>query len=728
MSLSFLVAALASGLLAQGATQKPAGPPAGNTPPAVDVRIVEAGDAKELKWPGVQTPAVSLPLTIENHGKEPLNDVAIHATPFLGSGRSAGVKLAAAEIQSEGQASPYQIAKLDSRQSREIVLKATLPAAGTYRTVVRVWQGGVERVRTVIEVERTRNPPPVEIPNVPAEQTSTFLSTTSVDFTATIVPTGEPITLDKPFLQAVTYTPRADGSVASKATTVSLKEGAAIPVGSAPAPVTLTLEKLDRPGRYDATVRFTGSGYSGKDVALSVYVREPWWLAVFFIAAGLFVSYQLRKYTSFTRPRLLNEKKAAALFSELQEHGTLAAGDPQALGLVQDVRRALTEHWNEAVREGTLSNLKSLDVYDRKVRLLPAWILARKSIANLRPASLKGQFAGQLDAARKVLLDRAATTDDVDEQISSLDGLPAEIDTAVRAELTKQAGDLKKQLDADGRPEAQAIAADVGKIQSALAKGDLAAAADELDALQRKYYLFLGADLSARLTPHPPPGVEVPEWATTVTAVKTSVTRIQQARTGVEAVDAFRVGLALYLETAATGLIRAATTKIAAGTKVPARYQQVVDAAGDVVTKVRSGDLMTAWKALDRTSGVYRRILEDTLGGTLGAVEKTGLDVLATLAAAPSGLELEIFDFGSGGTSAEELQKTGAMDLTASRLQASGSFFLIVIVILAVLIGLKTLWIDNFVWGGWASYLAAFLWGVAFDQFGQAGLTALIRK
>lgn len=608
------------------------------------------------------------------------------------------------------------------------MLSATLPAAGTYRTVVRVWQGGVERVRTVVEVERTRNPPPIEIPNVPAEQTSTFLRTTSVDFTATIVPTGESVTLDKPLLQSITYTSKADGSVASKATTVNLREGAEILVGAKPAPVTLTLEGLDRAGRYDATVRFTGSGYSGKDVSLSVYVREPWWLAIVLIAAGIFVSYQLRKYTSVTRPRLLNEKKAAALFSELQEHGTLAAGDPPALGLVQDVRRALTEHWNKAVKAGTLSDLESFDVYDGKVRLLRAWILARKAIATLRPASLQGQFAGQLDAARKVLLDRAATTADVDKQISALDGLPAEIDTAARTELTRQAGDLKKQLDADGRPEAQAIAGDVGKIQSALPNGDLSAAVDALDALQRKYYVFLGGDLSGRLTPSPPPGVDPPEWAATVVAVRTAVTRIERAPTGAEAMDAFRVGLAVYLETAATGLVRAAAKKIADGSKASARYQLVVAAATDIVTKVRTGDLMTAWKALDRTADDYRKILDDTLGGTLGAEEKTGLDVLAKLAAAPSGLELEIFDFETGGASAEELQKTGAMDLTASRLQASGSFFLIVIVILAILIGLKTLWIDNLVWGGWASYLAALLWGVAFDQFGHAGLTTLIRK
>jgi hypothetical protein len=141
------------------------------------------------------------------------------------------------------------------------------------------------------------------------------------------------------------------------------------------------------------------------------------------VIVGLFVSFQLRKYTSFTRPRLLNERRAATLFAELQEHGMLASGDEQAVNLVQHVRRALTDHWNTLVNDGKLSDLTVLDVYDLKLTLLPTWIALRKQVSTLSLASVRTQFEAKLAAARGVLMDRSADARKVNAQIAALDPL-----------------------------------------------------------------------------------------------------------------------------------------------------------------------------------------------------------------------------------------------------------------------------------------------------------------
>ena len=44
---------------------------------------------KEIKWADVKTPAIAVPLTLENVDKKTLTDVAVDVTRFSGSGRMA---------------------------------------------------------------------------------------------------------------------------------------------------------------------------------------------------------------------------------------------------------------------------------------------------------------------------------------------------------------------------------------------------------------------------------------------------------------------------------------------------------------------------------------------------------------------------------------------------------------------------------------------------------------
>jgi hypothetical protein len=292
----------------------------------------------------------------------------------------------------------------------------------------------------------------------------------------------------------------------------------------------------------------------------------------------------------------------------------------------------------------------------------------------------------------------------------------------LKKEIEKQLAAFKADLQKDGRPAVQPILQALAQIDTSR----LEEAAATLDALRRQYVRLLADELSTRLSSTPPLGVDR-DWPAILSTLTAGLAHARTAPTAEEAAEAFRASLTLFLNTALTGFRSHLENRVAKSNK-PAEYKPVQDLAAEVASLIAAGDLMTAWQKLSKAETDYRQIIMDTTGN-LGA-DATGLDALRTMSS-PAASAAQTWDISSifgFGRSSDELQRAGSMVTIDEAIHRSDMIFTIVILVLAVLSGFKTLWADNLTWGGLVAYLTAILWGVGFDQFSHAGLAALVKK
>jgi hypothetical protein len=89
---------------------------------------------------------------------------------------------------------------------------------------------------------------------------------------------------------------------------------------------------LNQPGRYTGQLMLSANGYQPLQSPVSVVtlVREHWWRAFIFIAAGVFVSLGIRTYQTSGRPRMVYKRRVLLLLKEIEEEQKrLGALDPE---------------------------------------------------------------------------------------------------------------------------------------------------------------------------------------------------------------------------------------------------------------------------------------------------------------------------------------------------------------------------------------------------------------
>jgi hypothetical protein len=254
----------------------------------------------------------------------------------------------------------------------------------------------------------------------------------------------------------------------------------------------------------------------------------------------------------------------------------------------------------------------------------------------------------------------------------------------------------------------------------------LSEAARLLDELQRRYIRLLSDDLAAQMPTNPPPGVTPNDWLGRTAAVLAALARAREATSAAEASEAFRRALSIFLDTVANSLLNKATDKIAKKSHYIDRYEEVRTISNRALEQIRSGDLLTAWTSVKNAQSVSDAIAkqEEPLGG---AGVESFVQTLVAMTAGPAGAAVQ-FATPWAGAPAADLARPGAMKRIDRQILRDDILTSILFLALAVLIGHKALYMSDMVWGGWTSYLAAFLWGVAFDQVGHAGLVTMIRR
>ena len=157
--------------------------------------------------------------------------------------------------------------------------------------------------------------------------------------------------------------------------------------------------------------------------------------------------------------------------------------------------------------------------------------------------------------------------------------------------------------------------------------------------------------------------------------------------------------------------------------KKPAGMRQPVeDAANKVDEALKTGDLVGAWTALGQVQEAYARA--QTLDGQPMGADRLGALVAATQAIGGT-LDTKVaFDLPGWWAS---LSRPGAAGRIARRTLWGDLAISLVVLIVAGLTGVQTLWVPNLVWGGPNAYLAAMLLGFAADRFTQAAVAAFRR-
>jgi len=69
--------------------------------------------------------------------------------------------------------------------------------------------------------------------------------------------------------------------------------------------------------------------------------------------------------------------------------------------------------------------------------------------------------------------------------------------------------------------------------------------------------------------------------------------------------------------------------------------------------------------------------------------------------------------------------RASSADRLSERISRYDVLFNIGILVIATVLGLKLLWADNAVWGGWKDFAIAFLWGLGLQQLGGTGFDGL---
>jgi hypothetical protein len=682
--------------------------------------VLELAGGTELKLKDVNDPAVSYPLTVENRGSAGVKKVEVTVSSFSSaSGDTASPTLSFLSPPPPGATSgPSVTLDVPGGRSVPLYLGVELPKAATYRAVVRFVSGKEILLSFPIEIVRTRAQQPVEIGDLPAVQaTAAFLHRDfSHLFEATAYSTGGTVVLLPPVLHSATRKLKND-STAGVATGLKLQTGKQVTVEAGlPQKIPFEILNFEGPGRYDATIRFPAAGYQPIEKTVTVYVRDSFWMAVLYIALGALVSLGVHAYTARIRPRLVAQQRVSAMFADLSALQTRMGEDPASRELVQRVSDNLANLWDELRRKRRAPASEDFDLFDQIVQNLRPWIELRQQLLAIRPASIRDQLMPALMDAGAAFIRAAPAATEVQTSVKALEDLPAKISAAIQSEIRSQVVQLETEL--RGNSRAEGMLNRLPQVLNLLDSKDVKAALTAFNRIRGDYVRLVANDLRSLTTPMDPPAGVIPEkWKEVQTATIEVVQDLNQIGDPDKEMQAFRAVLKSYLTVVLEGLGRFSSNLSKGDHEAVGKKLMTIQA------DIKAGKLTVAWRALEAT--------EKEISLKLGAGKMGGAEAAATAAlkaaVAPSAVfgALDLIDIVDAAPPSEVLRHSGATAAAERRIGIFDVLLTFIVILVAVAIGLQTLWADNPTWGGWLSYLAAFVWGFALDQFTHAGVLAL---
>jgi hypothetical protein len=202
-----------------------------------------------------------------------------------------------------------------------------------------------------------------------------------------------------------------------------------------------------------------------------------------------------------------------------------------------------------------------------------------------------------------------------------------------------------------------------------------------------------------------PVGVDAQDWKEICALTREELNSVTATRSGEERLRGVQRAARVYLLSCAKSLRGYAASKHVA--KLPA----IDPLLADLAKALDEGNVATAIEKFDAAVAV----LAGPSGGIMGAVGAPSAAALAFDAVA-------VFDLPS---SWDTVSRDGAARAAEASIETNDKLLSVLVLIVASLAGIGTVWSKDPTWGGWGAYLAAFLFGLAADQFTKSGIAAL---
>lgn len=313
-------------------------------------------------------------------------------------------------------------------QSLPVIIEAELPQPGNYTSSVFLIYGGKKWTPPLTLKVSRAVVPDLEVSDLAAGRATLWSGSRPLLEVGIYEKTGQSFSLPAPQLWKFS---RKEGAAQFTApVSLIIKDEHNRPVSpsivvggdKAARHLRFALDGIDEAGQYEGTLRFMPPGVAPIDKAISVYVREPLCVALFWIFFGVAISYLVREYLVKTRPRLVVLRRieaAAVRLDEILKDSTLDSTERSlALALRHQLSEMSTHLSLEAISVADLDG--TLDVFETKLPLLQDWIeLYEREVKGKNPdqlivkgldtvgVTLRNAAADKqaVDAASKVLAD-----------------------------------------------------------------------------------------------------------------------------------------------------------------------------------------------------------------------------------------------------------------------------------------------------------------------------------
>lgn len=705
--------------LAYGCVAICAGALAAEAPPLI---VLEADANGEVVLTNMDREHVAFAVTIFNPSQKEVEVAKSHLTPF----RNEKFELAQAELK--GAEQPFQV---KGQETWPLRVAAHLPKLGNYTARLSMLVNG-KVYPVTLKVQRTLptastlqiadlQPVLVQVPFLGRGKTAA--RSLHVRETA-----GVGLSLSAPQLDALVYKPKPDVSFAVPAGRIetSVDKPITLPARGE-AQLDVAIADIPRAGRYEATIRLNVPGAAPATKTWSLFAREHWRVAALFILLGTLVAYALRFYVSILQPRFALQSRVALVFQQLHELVLQAGEDSAGRQVVERVRELLTKQWDSLAASSRLIGTTAFNIYEEKIPLLQNWLRVRQWIPAGLPADVHKLAADTLLGTRQVLENPAATSAQVTEQIGKISALPSEIENAAAKALQQTLAKLKSEVLASTEPEVRTLEPQLEALQNSIGGKSLAEAFEELEALRRSYVEALSRALLQKLDGQPPFDMQASVWAETQQRTKSLLARVEDEKDADAAIARYHEATRALLRP----LLRALSNDLALKTTVAGPQKDQFETLKKSVEALRkdleSGKIENAYGQAQLIFDSYRDAIHRA--GRLDSSHAARLSAFAkTMAGGPATGGVDLLRFVAPPSAALDLKQSSAVSATRAKEKITSIGAALVVAVLAVLLGIRVLWTDDWTWGGGTSYLIAFLWGAGLYSFTYDGIAGLLKR
>jgi hypothetical protein len=704
---------------------------------------------------------------IESTNLAPVTDLAVYAAPLQGpDGTVAPLEVVVSAT--DAITNPHIVPGLGTTF---VQVTATLPLTGTYTGAIALVYGG-QRQTTTLTILRERRAPAVAILGAAAaisdpwwlpcwSQRPSCAFRRDVSLRLSLEDQGsEPVTLTVPTFTALAL--NSANQVASQAQIQGLDVSDANTQVPLPPTSTITLQPgetrslnlvvrgLPSAGQYTGNLRLSAADAEPLDQSVTLVVKEPGWLAMFFITFGVTISFFMRRFTQ-RRPRLVQAGRIALLLRDIEQL-------PQSLADLKPQEQSVLNTWRDRLNTladrlalGTAANADdALTELDGKLPLFPAWISLRRRVDALTPETLQPPFRAVLDEVRDFFVRAGDKPADIDQEQKKLGSQDAQIDEAVKAalqtaleafkaDLSPQLKDLGPLDNADLRNKLQVeVEARLDEAKQLLDQDRVPAALAAFDQARFNYARLMAARLEAILAD---PGLALnpapDEWGRRKQQITQllGVASAPQA-TPEAAVQSYKEAYSDYLAALTDSLRNAVTRRenfLPQESGLPLDKQKgyldrltaIKGQLEKVAQLLKAGSQTEAAKTYTAAQKEYERVAADLKD----ELAKKGFRPAAFEAPAP---EVGGPVPGAIGETATDRAAAGqphaglTLRTIQEQINLGDRLVLVVAIVAAVLIGLQFLWAGNPTWGGSNDYTTAILWGLGLHQVSGAAFDGVL--